>query len=186
VKPKAFLLKTALFFLVSNCIAQNKDSSQPLPNLSGRWERDESRSRSIKEVLPRGAVKLAIAHRDPELRIIRLGVANDKQVETNLLYYTDERGENNRVVFALDLSVAEPGGDPFKVEELKSKTKYEGRQLVSRSFFSQNAFGGDYKFRIDVIEKRELSSDGKTLTIVTLFNSLRGQSSITEVFNRVP
>src|SRR5262245_58613035 len=187
IKPKAFLPAIVLLLLAFECLPQDrKVPDQPPANLSGRWDRVESKSQSVKEVLPNGPVKLAIAHRDPELRIIRRGVADGKPVETNLLYFTDGRGENNRVVFALNLSVAEPGGDPFKVEELQSTTKWEGRQLASRSSIIQNAFGGDYKFRIDITEKRQLSSDGKTLTIVTLFNSLNGQSSITEVFSRAP
>ena len=86
----------------------------------------------------------------------------------NLVYFTDGRGETNPNILSN--------------EQMRSKTKWEGARLISRSSSSMS-FNGQ-SVTLEAIEKRELSADGKTLLITNTISSPRGVDVIKLVFKR--
>jgi hypothetical protein len=94
------------------------------------------------------------------------------EVTEKMTCYTDERGESNRT--------------PVRSMLVKSKTRWDGSQLVTKtsrdSMLSSSESLSPQHFRTTV--KRELSSDGQTLTITT---SMRGPDDtrvVRQVFSR--
>lgn len=170
------------------CTAQDKKSSaQSRPDLTGIWERNPSKSKNSYGPLGTAVVRLVISHKDPELKITRQNDFKGQETITDSIYYTDGRGEKNESRFSTVVSMGTsipknaPDQSGYKRHEVRSKTKWEGSKLVSRSTTDFAVLGN--RFDMDVTEKRELSPGGKTLTIVTTF--LPGGSTLTEVFDRV-
>jgi hypothetical protein len=184
LKKVLFVLLVILF--VVPCSAHDKkDSSQPKPDFTGTWELDPSRSSNSSGTRTKGSVTLTISHKEPELRIMRRARNDGKAFNNDSVFYTDNRGESNIAIFqgALGLSARSEGS--AENQELKSKTKWDGNKLVSRSAISYSVSG--YNLLLNVTEKRELAADGKTLTITINFNAPAGSGGMTrEVFTRVP
>jgi len=72
-----------------------------LPNFSGTWQIDKSRStvkseRPLASLATRGALSMVIDHRDPELRIEQHGSLMASQRTLVTVYYTDGRETSNR------------------------------------------------------------------------------------------
>jgi hypothetical protein len=183
---KNILLTLWVIPFVVLCSAQDKvDSSQNKPDLTGTWELDQSKSKSDRGSIPYGSVRLIITHTEPELKIMRRGNANGKNYDNDSIFYTDNRGETNTSVFQTALNIGGARQDPPKSDELESKTKWEGNKLVSQSSITYVVSG--YSFIVNQTVSRELSTDGKILTITTTMNSAAGgRGMIKEVFNRVP
>lgn len=136
---KALLLVVSICFCLSTSSAQNrKPNEQARPNFSGTWELSPSESK-----LPGFDFKLSqyavteIDHREPVLGIIEKAKDGGEDVfTTELVYYTDGRGETN----------------VRGTKTRPSKTKWEGRKLVTK------VTGEDTKI------EWELSPDGNKLT----------------------
>jgi hypothetical protein len=144
--------------------------AQTRPDFSGNWSLDKSRSdfgRLAKEAA-NIKISLKITHREPELKVVRSGSLNEQGGTENLTYFTDERGENNPGL--LNHSTA------------RSKTKWEGMRLTSRSLSSVTVNG--QAFQLETIERRELSADRKTLTLSILASSPRGIDRLKLVFTK--
>lgn len=166
------------------CAQDGKNPSQTRPDLSGTWERNLAKSKSRGDVVGSSSVTLTISHKEPELRITARASFKGKETNLDSLYFTDGRGEKSKSRFQSFISLGLPGqieGLQRIDSETPSKTKWEGNKLVTRS--SINFLVQGNRIEIDLIEARELSSDGKTLTIATSFRS--GGSTINEVFDRV-
>ena len=125
---------------------------------------------------------LTISHKEPELRVSRKTISNGRESTNDAIFYTDGRGETNLSRLRSTIVIGVPNQDDLKKSsELKSKTKWEGGKVVSRSSTPQDVMGN--RFFLEITEARELSSDGRKLTIVTTF--LPGRSTVSEVFDRV-
>lgn len=177
-----------LILCVAACVvvspAQVKNSSaQDRPDLTGTWERNPSKSESPFGAVP-GSSSLTISHKEPELWIIRKSSNKGEDSINDSTYYSDGRGDMNIPTFGTAISVGPANSNDAKSikpsGEVKSKTKWEGSKLVSRT--SMVHFIGDHRLDVEIIEEREISLDGKTLTIVTTVN---GNPGLTEVFDRV-
>lgn len=142
--------------------------AQTKPNFSGSWSLDKSRSNFGRLAKEAANVKitLKITHRDPELKMTRTGNLNGQGGSQSLTYFTDGRGENN------------PG--LLNNTTASSKTKWEGARLTSRSLSSLSLNG--QSFQLETIERRELSADGKTLTLSVIASSPRGIDRLKLVF----
>lgn len=186
VNMKNILLTLWVIPFVVLCSAQDKmDSSQNKPDLTGTWELDQSKSKSDRGSIPYGSVRLIITHTEPELKIMRRGNSNGKNYNNDSIFYTDNRGETNPSVFQTALNIGGARQDSPKSDVLKSKTKWEGNKLVSQSSITYVVSG--YSFIVNHTVSRELSTDGKILTITTTMNSAAGgRGMIKEVFIRVP
>jgi hypothetical protein len=184
---KLLLLSWAMSFVLV-CSAQDKKSApQTRPDLTGTWERNLSKSKRGNRAVGTAVVRLIISHNDPELKVTRQSDSIGKETITDSVYYTDGRGEKNVTGFSgvvrlgLPYENTEPNQGGSKDPEVRSRTKWEGDKLVSRYSMSFSLQGR--RADLDVAEKRELSPDGKTLTIVTLF--MPGRTTLTEVFDRI-
>lgn len=181
-----FNSKLVLILWVASCAvlcpAQDKATSgQSRPDLSGTWVRNSSKSKNIGPA----SVTVTISHKEPEIKITRKVVLKGKETITDGVYFTDGRGEKNMsrfggaIVLGLPSQPSSTNQGRSQSVEARSKTKWDGNKLVSRSEVNLEILGDRVVF--DVTEKRELSSDGKTLTVITIF----GRSTDTEVFDRV-
>ena len=83
-------------------------------------------------------------------------------------YYTDERGETNQATLG--------------VGEVKSKTKWDGDKVVSEASIERRGQSGPYK--LDVTQKWQVSSDGKTLTNTTNISNETGSQQLKLVYRR--
>lgn len=169
--------RIAILFLplcVMLCTVANIGAINAAPvkvNLSGNWTLDISRSnfgRLASSQFSNAKMTLKISHREPELKIVRSASMNGQTRNHNLNYFTDGRGETN--------------ANLLSNEQMRSKTKWEGAKLISRSSSSMS-FNGQ-SVNLETIEKRELSADGKTLTITNTIGSPRGVDVIKLVFKR--
>jgi hypothetical protein len=154
---------------VTNIEAIN--ATQSRPNLSGNWTLDVSRSnfgRLASSQFSNAKMTLKISYREPELKITRSANMNGQSRNHNLVYFTDGRGETNPNILSN--------------EQMRSKTRWEGAKLISRSS-SSLSFNGQ-SVHLEAIEKRELSADGKTLQITNTISSPRGVDVIKLVFKR--
>jgi hypothetical protein len=144
--------------------AQNKQankSTQTKPDLSGTWLLDPKKS-NITGPTSRWDLPTKVSHHDPEFRITYMSQSNGQPVELDFVYFTDGRGETNPAEYLLttDPQPATPG-DVAK-EMAKSKTRWSGNKIVTRSPLSITVAGNMLEF--EVIDEWTLSADGKTLT----------------------
>ncbi|MEW6127072.1 MAG: hypothetical protein AB1757_08535 [Acidobacteriota bacterium] len=138
--------------------------------MSGTWVLDKSRSnfgRFAKDAA-NAKITLRISHKEPTVRMTRSGSLNGESRSQSLTYYTDGRGETN------------PG--LLSSSSAKSKTKWEGAKLVTHSYATVSM--GNESIQVETIERRELSSDGKTLTVSVTATSPRGLENLKLVFSR--
>ncbi len=141
--------------------------------MSGTWELDRSKSDFglfRDRPLSRADSTLVIAHRDPELKITRTLRLNDQQEVREFNYYTDERGETNPATIGAG--------------EVKSKTKWDGEKVAARAKMTWPGQGGAQGAELDVTQKWQVSSDGKTLTNTTLISNPMGVQEVRLVYRR--
>jgi hypothetical protein len=164
-----FFLLCLVLLNISNIEAGN--ATQAKPNLSGNWTLDVARSnfgRLAGSQFSNAKMTLKISFKEPELKIVRYASLNGQTRNHNLTYFTDGRGETNPNILTN--------------EQMRSKTKWEGARLISRSSSSMS-FNGQ-SVNLEAIEKRELSSDGKTLIVTNTISSPRGIDVVKLVFVR--
>lgn len=145
-------------------------AAQTKANMSGTWVLDKSRSsfgRFAKEAA-NAKITMKILHKEPTLKMTRTGSLNGEARSQNLTFYTDGRGETN------------PG--LLGNSQAKSKTSWEGTKLVTHSWSTLSL--GDESVQLETLERRELSSDGKTLTVMVTASTPRGIDNLKLVFTR--
>jgi hypothetical protein len=157
------------------------------PNLSGNWRIKRDDTSTINDGYTRDLSDMSIVQRDPEIKIRR---RVDKILRGSIfdfIYYGDNRGEINQ---------------SFNGTEVKSKTSWNGRSLIIRykmkMDFDKIAEVRDWvrASEVDVVEKWEISKDGKMLThrvnVYGMPNVKGGSGTVDyhmdgkEVFIRVP
>ncbi len=175
---RAILLTLCLLaaFLLGPAAAARDDKQKARPDLSGTWELDRSKSDFglfRDRPLSRADSTLVIAHRDPELKITRTLRLNGQEETKEFTYYTDGRGETNPATNGAG--------------EVKTKTKWEGDKVVARSKMTWPGRDGAAGAEMDVTQKWQVSSDGKTLTNTTVISSAQtGVQEIRLVYRRAP
>jgi hypothetical protein len=156
-----------------------RQANQKEPDLSGTYSLDESKSTAGN-----GAkfdyTKLDIVQRGPEIKFIRRQGIGGKELPITATLYADGRGEKLLLLQG--------------VQQVNSKTKWDGDKLVTR-YTLKHIYGGRF-INYDIIEVWKLSTDGKTLThntkAVHFQNNSPGQISVPqpnpeakEVFRRL-
>lgn len=162
-----------LLMCASLALAQDNKPKDAKPDFSGTWTFDRSKSNLgplARTGLANAEVMLVITHKEPELKILRKINLNGNTGNQEFTYYSDGRGETNP---------ASIGNG-----EVKSKTKWDKMKLESKSSTSFQLRGGGDTFHTDTAERRELSQDGKTLTVTISISGPRGIQSIKLVYNR--
>lgn len=155
--------------LLLSCVAlalgqgnqKKPDDAASKPDLSGVWTLDKSQGnfRKVNAALAEGGITLIVSHQEPEIKITRKFILDGKERVQELSYYTDNRGEKNPAMIVNAL--------------IESKTKWDGRKLVSRlttdNLVNSNPAYRMRNIRMDIYttEKWELSADGQTLTQTT-------------------
>lgn len=157
---------------VSAAHDDKKKEEKPRPDLSGTWELDRSKSdfgMFRDRPVSKADSTLVIAHRDPELKITRTLRLNGQEETKQFAYYTDGRGETNPAGIG-------PG-------EIKSKTKWDGDKVSVRAKLTRPGPGGA-AYDLEMTQKWQVSSDGKTLTYTTLISNQMGVQEIKLVYHR--
>lgn len=172
---KKSLVILSMLLCVTVCAAQDKGKSDGAtrPDLSGTWELDKSKSqlgRFGQGQMANAVVTLTINHKEPELKITRKVSVGEQQQSQESSYFNDGRGEANPSMFTNT--------------NIKTKTKWEGAKLTSKGTITIIPRSTSEPVFIDVVEKREVSSDGKTLVINTFISNPAGNEVIKQVFNR--
>ncbi len=155
------LMPAALCFSQGN----QKPSQQSRPDLSGTWELNRAKS-DLEDVGGESAVSevaVIILQHDPEFRVTRRRRSGSFEIVGQALFYTDGRGEANRLI---------PGR-----EDIKSTTKWEGKKVVTVYTLRRTLPGS--VITMDVTDEWKLSDDGRTLTLRTILRYPRGAAGNT-------
>lgn len=187
---KAILILACIGWLLSTMTfglglqTKTNQPAEPRPDLSGKWILDLGKSNLGRERMPLKitSVTLMISHQEPVLKLTETTDYDGLDITEEMTCYTDGRGETNRT--------------PIRSMAMKSKTRWKGLQLVTRtsidSTFSSSEFrkergpsdnsgvtriiGADNGYvsvpvlntqHFSTTVKRELSVDGQTLRITT-------------------
>ncbi|MBV9923934.1 MAG: hypothetical protein JOZ96_02765 [Acidobacteria bacterium] len=151
--------------------AAGDDKKKSHPDFSGTWQLDRAKSDFggwSDKPLAKADSTLVVEHKDPELKIKRTLSLDGQQEVKEFTYYTDERGETNQATIGAG--------------EVKSKTKWDGDKAVSQSHITRKGQGGTYE--LDVTQKWQVSSDGKTLTHTTTIGNQMGTQQVKLVYRR--
>jgi hypothetical protein len=153
---KALCLIILLVAAAPSCVCRAQGAAQgATPDLSGEWVPEGN------QVGGDGS-RLLIEHREPELRIKRLKGRSGAEVLRESVYYTDNRGETNRVPTLTDRPAK-----PAQEDELRTKTAWRGDKLVTRGLLRKLISGRPLD--AVVTEEWKLSKDGRRLTHATRF-----------------
>ncbi|MCA1620984.1 MAG: hypothetical protein LC795_17090 [Acidobacteria bacterium] len=146
------------------------------PDLSGTWELDRSKSDFglfRDRPVSKADSTLVVEHKDPELKIARTLKLGGQQETKQFAYYTDGRGETNPATIGAG--------------EVKSKTKWDGDKVAAQSKLVWPGRDGSAGAEMDVTQRWQVSSDGKTLTNSTVLSSAQtGVQEIRLVYRRAP
>jgi hypothetical protein len=167
---RSFLFFVLVSFFLGTSNQPAHLAAQAKANMSGTWVLDKSRSsfgRFSKEAAS-AKITMKILHKEPTLKMTRTGSLNGEARSQSLTFYTDGRGETN------------PG--LIGNSQAKSKTTWEGGKLVTHSWSTISV--GNESVQLETLERRELSSDGKTLTVSVTATTPRGLDNLKLVFTR--
>ena len=169
---KAILLTLCLLACAAAADA-GKMEGKSRPDFSGTWRIDKSKSdfgEFSDRPLSKADATLVVEHKDPELKIRRTLSLDGREEVKEFTYYADERGETNQATIG--------------VGEVKSKTKWDGDKVVSEARLTRRGQGGPYE--LNVVQKWQVSSDGKTLTNTTTISNQMGAQQVKLVYRRGP
>ena len=156
--------------------AARDDKKRARPDLSGTWELDRAKSDFglfRDRPLSKADSTLVVEHKDPELKITRTLRLGGQQETKQFAYYTDGRGETNPATIGAG--------------EVKSKTKWDGERVAAQSKLVWPGRDGSAGAELDVTQRWQVSSDGKTLTNSTVLSSAQtGVQEIRLVYRRAP
>ena len=141
---------------------------QTKPDFSGTWLFDTKKS-NTGALTTRPDLPMKISHQDPEFKMVTSSESHNQIKEHEFIYFTDGRGEENE---ATSVITANPSA--FKPEDLKnkvtkSKTKWSGDKIVTRSSYTVNVPGGTF-VEFEQVDEWKLSTDGKILTQTSRVN----------------
>ena len=170
-----------------------QNAVKPKPDLTGTWLLVTAKSNVGSSVTSGQPIK--IIHHDPEFRITRMVASNGRVAGQDFVYYTDGRGETNRMVMSLrPHSYLYPERDD-KVA-IRSKTTWTGNKLVTRSRSPARGVIGGQLLEFEIIDEWKLSPDGKTFTLTSRTVSRQDGSGaifvpanrpdMKRVYNRLP
>src|SRR5436190_22871096 len=162
---RAFTIQIVLAIAASSIVffgsyAQGNKAARA--DFKGTWVLDRARSNVSTKKTAGSPEQLKITYQDPELRVQRTIEVNGKKEQTDLVYYTDGRGETNPTTEWLTTN---PGSKADKPAETTSQTRWNGNKIVTRSISRPVRASLSIEFQIAVEWK--LSEDGKSLTKTT-------------------
>jgi hypothetical protein len=174
-RPLYATLLTALLTLCllasASAQGEKRKEGKSHPDFSGTWRIDKAKSdfgEFSERPLSKAEATLAVEHKEPELKIRRTLTLNGQEEVKQFTYYTDGRGETNQATIG--------------VGEVKSKTKWDGDRVVSEAHVTRRSQTGPYE--LNVVQKWQVSSDGKTLTNTTTISNQMGAQQVKLVYRR--
>lgn len=168
------------FWLLSSSVAGFAQDSKLINDkimmaarFGGLWVLDASKSDlGVGAQSGRIAETIAITSTYFDFLLIRKITLNGREHKISSFYYTDGRGETNRVV-----------GQSRAAEVITSKTKWQGSKLVSKTSVNDAVLVGD-RITFDIEEVWELSDDGNSLIDTFTLSSPIGIQRLRYVYNR--
>lgn len=148
-----------ILFSTTLLLAQKNQPSLAVPNLSGTWELDVAKS-FVDPMFEVSKCTLVIEHNDPEVKLNRTCILRGQPISGTEILFTDRRKEENE---SLDRATST---GKYTVNTVRSKSYWQKRSLI-REFI----FGVSLNRGTQTLDKRKylLSTDGKTLTVTTVF-----------------
>ena len=172
---RRLLLVVSLLSMLSPAAAaagdDKKKGERAHPDLSGTWQLDRSKSDFGEwgsRPLAKADSTLVVTHVGPELKIRRTLSLDGREEVREFAYYTDERGETNPATLGAG--------------EVKSKSRWDGDRVVSEAHVTLRGQSGNYE--LNVTQKWQVSSDGKTLTNTTTISNPMGAQQLKLVYRR--
>lgn len=154
-------LLVTLFVLSSAGVS----SAQDLPNFSGKWSLDVSKS-DFGPMPPPESMTYVIDHKEPALKIVTTQKGQQGEVTNERNVTTDGKDNVNKMRM------------PMGETDVKSTTKWAEKTLTT-------AFKIDMQgMALDIVESWKLSDDGKVLTILREIGTDQGNFAVTTVFNK--
>ncbi len=154
---RTFLLLAVVFLLAGLlCPAQ-----EARPNFTGKWVLDTAKS-DFGPVPGPSSRNDVIDHQDPKLKLTVTSKGQQGELVAELNYTTDGKENTNTI----------------RGREVKSKTRWEGKQLVTEA---KMELQGN---TLEIKDTWELSGDGKVLTIGRELKSPQGEASQKLIFNK--
>jgi hypothetical protein len=146
-----YKLSVICLWLLLSCGFAFAQAARPVgqeikPNLTGTWKLDIKAARETT---------LIVVHNEPEIKITTRSSDGVGATSRELIYYSDERGEQNYgVTIRTQPAITE--------EQIKSETKWNGKKLRTRGYV-RKALSGTF-ISWNIVTEWKLSADGKTLT----------------------
>lgn len=146
------------------------------PDFSGTWELDRSKSDFglfRERPVSKADSTLVVEHKEPELKITRTLRLGGRQETKQFAYYTDGRGETNPATIGAG--------------EVRSKTRWDGDRVAAHSKLVRPGRDGAAGSELDVTQRWQVSSGGKSLTNSTVMSSAQaGVQEMRLVYRRAP
>jgi hypothetical protein len=148
-----------------------KKGERPHPDFSGTWQIDRAKSDFgpfDDKPLAKADSTLVVTHAGPELKVKRTLSLGGREEVKEFTYYTDERGETNQATLG--------------VGEVRSKSRWDGDRVVSEAQVTRR--GQQEPYTLNVVQRWQVSSDGKTLTNTTVISNETGTQQVKLVYRR--
>lgn len=163
----AAIIVASILFLCTTSEAQNAKSPTK-PDFSGTWLLDTKKSNTSGLTL-RSDLPITILHQDPEFKMALSSESNGQITKHEFIYFTDERGETNEATSVITTNPSAVKPEDLKNQVTKSKTKWSGDKIVTRSRFKLSVPGGSL-IEFEQVDEWKLSDDGKILTQTSRVN----------------
>jgi len=164
--PGKCMHKTTLIFFLISLIGLNvfAQKSQALKDFSGTWIIDEKSSFQFsvdKENFE--DFTLVISQNEPEIKITQTYSFKGKPSEQTIKLFTDKRGEENK--YAIERFSRYPNIEDYSLDDvnLRSKTYLKKDKIIREGTYKAEV----NTYPIVIKQTYSLSSDGRTLTIIT-------------------
>jgi hypothetical protein len=154
-------LATCVLLTLGFSLPSKAQSSKTKADFSGTWLLDNKKS-NIGGLTTRPDLPITISHHDPEFHLTISSESNGQIIKHEFVYFTDGRGETNEATAILTTNPSATNPKDLQNQVTKSKTKWSGDKIVTRSRLQLNVAGHFLEF--EQVDEWKLADDGKVLT----------------------
>lgn len=163
---KLFTFFLLLFGFTTFCLGQSKNDNKP--NFSGTWQLTDTKNAARIDGYKETRI---VVYQEPEIKITIKFNKNNNEKTSETKYYSDGRGETNPSISDNQI--------------FNTKTKWDGKALkVQRT--KEITAPDNTKIKLTIIEKWEISKDGKTLTETTTVSAPFGGKTVNTIGDGSP
>ena len=160
MKINAVRVIVVLLLIGASAFATNAQANKPKPDFTGTWLLDQKKSND-SGLTRRPDLPIKILHRDPEFRVTVRTEKAGQIIEREFVYFTDGRGESNPLTSFVTTNPSAINADELKKQIARSKTKWSGNKIVTRT--QQRVQAGGHFADFEQVDEWKLSEDGKVL-----------------------